>query len=184
MPKIEKGNILISEPYITDDNFFRSVILIADYDEETGAVGFMLNQATDTTLYDIMEEEGFPTIPLFEGGPVQMDSLFFIHSSPILDQDSLEITDKLFWGGNFEDIAPLLKNGSIKEEEIKFFIGYSGWAPGQLEEELQMGSWFISDINYKNILEESGEDLWKYSVGNLKSNDKIWANAPLNPLLN
>lgn len=183
MQKLTKGKILISEPYIADDNFFRSVILIADYDKENGAVGFMLNQVTFSTLADIIEDE-MPSIPLYEGGPVQMDSLFFLHSIEALESTSLEIKKGLFWGGNFEEIKPLLKDGSIAPEEIKVFVGYSGWASGQLEEEIQSGSWFVSSLNTKDILEASDDKLWKYSVENLDTKNKIWANAPLDPLLN
>ena len=182
--KLRKGKILISEPYIQDDNFFRSVILLANYDKENGAVGFMLNQITYSTLNDIIEGEELPPLSLYEGGPVQMDSLFFLHSIEDLKSTSLEIKEDLYWGSNFEEIVPLIKDGSITSNEIKIFVGYSGWASGQLEEEVQSGSWFVSNLRTKDILETGDDVLWKYTVQNLDSKNKIWANAPLDPLLN
>lgn len=182
--KLTKGKILLSEPYLPDENFFRSVILLCDYSKKEGATGFVLNHVLIASLSDAIQEEDTPNLLLFEGGPVEMDALFFIHSRKDLIEDSLKIKDGLYWGGDFKKVIELIRAGELNEDEIKIFIGYSGWSPGQLEQEIESNSWFISDLDANTILNANHETLWKESIKNLNSNDKIWADAPLNPILN
>lgn len=181
---LTKGKILLSEPYLQDENFFRSVVLLCDFSNENGATGFVLNQVLIGTLADAIQDDNCPEIPLYDGGPVQMDSLFFIHSRNDLLKDSLKIKKGLYWGGDFKTAIGLLKTGAIKENEIKMFVGYSGWSSGQLEAEIKEGSWFVSDLDTDTLLNGDHESLWQKSIKNLNSKDKIWADAPLNPLLN
>lgn len=177
------GSILIAEPYLPDNNFTRSVILICEHNEE-GTIGFVLNKPLEVTLNDVMNDSETPDWPLREGGPVGMDAIFFLHTFGNYIKESKKVVGNIYWGGDYEEIKVLLSSNTITEEEARIFVGYSGWAPGQLDEEIKMGSWFISDVNEDLLLKSSDKELWNKAVQNLNSKDKIWANAPKNPFLN
>ena len=121
--------------------------------------------------------------PIYQGGPVEQDNLYFIHKVPDLIPESIEVADGIFWGGNFESLKALLDRQEINENEIRFFLGYSGWGKHQLEDEIELESWFISENNLKNILEEN-ENFWKEEILQKGGSYRLWANAPSNISLN
>jgi putative transcriptional regulator len=177
------GRLLIAEPYLPDNNFTRAVILICEHNE-FGTIGFVLNKPLKVNLNDVMNESDTPGYPLREGGPVGMDSVFFLHTYGNYIKESKKVVGNIYWGGDYNEIKALLSSNAVTEEEARIFVGYSGWAPGQLEEELKSGSWFLSEVDEDLLLKSSDMELWNKAVHNLKSNDKIWANAPKNPFLN
>ena len=127
-----KGKLLIAEPSIIGDvSFNRSVILLADHNS-LGTVGFILNKPLPYSLKDLVENTN-SELTIFNGGPVEQDNLYFIHNSPELIPDSLEISNGVFWGGNFEIVLELINSKLISENDIKFFLGYSGWDEKQLD---------------------------------------------------
>lgn len=182
--KIEKGILLIAEPTIIGDlSFNRSVILLADHNEE-GSVGFILNKPLEYTINDLIPEitAGFK---VYNGGPVEQDNLYFIHTIPELITDSIEISNGIFWGGDFELTKNLINEGKIHKENIRFFLGYSGWSANQLESELQSNSWILSkNTNENGILGKSSTHFWKEKIMELGGEYIIWSNAPENPTLN
>src|SRR4029077_16781585 len=99
--KPEKGKILISEPFLNDPNFKRTIILLAEHNEE-GSIGFILNKPTNLKIKDTIED--FPEFDaiVYYGGPVQLNTLQFIHKAGDIIEGSLEIADGLFWGGSFD----------------------------------------------------------------------------------
>jgi putative transcriptional regulator len=182
--EIAKGRLLVSKPAIIGDpSFGRSVILITEHNHE-GSVGFILNRPVEFLLE--REVDGhIMSYTLHEGGPVDDDNLYFIHSVPELIPGSISIADGLYWGGDFESILGLLSRDLIKDEEIKFFLGYSGWAFQQLEDEVNGGTWNIMENTVgKNILSTRAEDIWKESMMKMGGSNVLWANAPDNPNLN
>jgi len=129
--KPKKGNLLVAEPSLTGDvSFNRSVVLIAEHNDE-GSVGFILNKPLDYTICDLVSDISIP-FQVFNGGPVEQDNLYFIHKVPDLIENSVEISDGIFWGGNFDKTIELINNGTITEQDIRFFLGYSGWGTSQL----------------------------------------------------
>lgn len=182
--KPEKGHLLIAEPSIIGDTSFnRSIILLADYTEE-GSIGFILNKPLEYTLNDLV-----PTaeaqFKVYNGGPVEQDNLYFIHKIPDLIPESIEISLGIYWGGDFEIALKLINDGSITESEIRFFLGYSGWEPNQLENELLSNSWIITKNVYKSDLISKSEDtFWKEKMLELGGDYSIWSNAPENPSYN
>jgi putative transcriptional regulator len=183
--KPEKGKILISEPFLPDLNFSRSVILLAEHNK-TATLGFVLNQGTDLFLHDLFEEIDLPEVRIFKGGPVQLDSLHFIHCDETLSQEASEILPGLYWGGDFELLKTRMNAGIFKPELYKFFMGYSGWSPGQLAYEMEEDSWLVSAITVADALSKtnSGNDLWKKAMTALGGEYALLANSPLNPLWN
>src|ERR1035438_39286 len=154
--KPEQGKLLLSEPFSNDPNFKRTVVLLATHNEE-GSVGFVLNrpmmsplEGGDTKcggclkLGQVIDEFKGCKLPVWDGGPVQRDSLFYIHTLGEAIPDSIHIIGDLFWSGNFETVKALIKGNKIEEHEIRLFVGYSGWAANQLEDEIKRNSWLVA----------------------------------------
>lgn len=180
----KKGHLLIAEPSIIGDiSFNRSVILLADHSPE-GSVGFILNKPLKFTLNELIQETEEKFI-VFNGGPVEQDNLYFIHTVPEIIPESIEISLGIFWGGNFEVVLRLLKNKRLHEGDIRFFLGYSGWEPQQLEEELKSNVWLVDRNIYENdLIIKSNDSFWKEKMVELGGDYSIWSNAPENPSYN
>jgi putative transcriptional regulator len=177
------GDLLIAEPSILNDNeFSRAVILLTEHGNE-GSVGFVLNRLSKYKMQDLFSDLNVD-FPAFKGGPVATENLYFIHSVPELIPNSVKITNEIYWGGNFEAVKSLLKKGLLKNKDIRFFLGYSGWSKGQLFSELKEKSWIIKTNTYKNVFLTNPKTLWKEEILKLGNKYKIWANAPQNPRLN
>lgn len=182
--KAEKGDLLISEPYLPDPNFERTVILICEHDEN-GTFGFVLNKLTDYSFDEVMElAENFDE-KVFLGGPVQQDTLHFIHRSPELFEQKKEIIDGIYWGGEFDKLLSLINTKQINKKDFKFFLGYSGWSEGQLNEELKAKSWIVyKKTTAAKVLDMSPEDLWRQALSEMGGKFKMFANYPVDPNLN
>ena len=181
--KASKGKLLVAEPTIlTDRSFNRSVILITEHDEN-GSVGFIFNKPTEYTLGDLFTELD-STLPVYFGGPVSENNLYFVHSVPELIPDSIEISNGVFWGGDFDAVMKLLKEDVLSKNDIRFFLGYSGWSSKQLEEELSVYSWVVIENNFQNLFNINHNSFWKDEIKKFGGVYKIWANAPSNPSLN
>jgi putative transcriptional regulator len=182
--KLNKGYLLIAEPSIIGDlSFNRSVILLADHNAD-GSVGFIMNKPLKYTINDLIPEIN-ANFKIFNGGPVEQDNLYFIHNIPELIPNSIEISNGIYWGGDFESTKELINKGQIKKENIRFFLGYTGWEENQLEKEMEANSWIITKNNYENkIIGKSTAHFWKEQIIELGGEYLIWSNAPENPYLN
>ena len=145
---LKKGDFLVSQPFMMDGNFRRTVIFLTEYNEE-GALGFILNRPLEYNADELMAE--FPEFDdaAYFGGPVATNTIHYVHRVGHLLDDSIEVKDGIFWGGNYDKLKVLIDNKMILPGDIKFYVGYSGWSPGQLEDELVHGSWIVvpSDVN-------------------------------------
>lgn len=182
--KAKKGKLLIAEPALTGDvSFNRSVVLLAEHNAE-GAVGFILNKPLEYDICDLVSEIKVP-LKVFNGGPVEQDNLYFIHKVPDLIEDSIEISDGIYWGGDFEKIVELVNTNIITENDIRFFLGYSGWASLQLDQELTSKSWVVVKNEYQSdIIQKSTTAFWQEKMVELGGEYLIWSNSPENPTLN
>ncbi|MBT0608170.1 YqgE/AlgH family protein [Aequorivita echinoideorum] len=182
--KPAKGLLLVAEPSIIGDvSFNRSVVLIAEYNE-AGSVGFILNKPLDYKLKDFVPEVS-SNLPVYNGGPVEQDNLYFIHRIPEMIPESIEISNGIYWGGDFNAILHLLKDDQIKKDQIRFFLGYSGWGIDQLEKELEVNSWVVAPNNYDNlIVGKSNSNFWKEKMIEFGGDYLLWSNAPENPAFN
>ena len=184
--KIEprKGDLLISEPFLADPNFARTVILLCEHNEE-GSFGFVLNKPATLRLNELIEDVEERDDTVYIGGPVQQNTLQFIHRHENLIEGGMEIRDGVFWGGNFEQMLAMIDGNLIPKDEIKFFVGYSGWAAGQLKGELELNSWIISrDVSIDQIFNTNVESLWKEVLRTMGGKYKIISNFPVDPRLN
>lgn len=182
--KPKKGDLLIAEPSIIGDvSFNRSIVLLADHNQE-GSVGFILNKPLDYTISDLIPEVE-ANFKVYNGGPVEQDNLYFIHKVPDLIPDSIEISLGIYWGGDFNKAMELIIKSDIKENDIRFFLGYSGWDANQLENELKNNSWVVTENIYKkDIIEKDYQSFWKEKMLELGGEYSIWSNAPENPNYN
>lgn len=180
----KKGNLLIAEPAIIGDiSFNRSIILLADHTED-GSIGFILNKPLDYTISDLIPELD-AQFRVYNGGPVEQDNLYFIHKVPELIPNSIEISFGIYWGGDFNKVAELIAKKELNENNIRFFLGYSGWDAEQLKEELQSNSWVVTENIYKkNIIEKDYESFWKEKMLEFGGEYTIWSNAPEDPSFN
>lgn len=178
---IKKGKILIAEPSIIGDiSFNRSIILLADHNNE-GSIGFILNKPLDYCLGDLIPEIE-SNLPIYNGGPVQQDNLYFIHKVAELIPESIEISEGLFWSGNFEQVSKLVAEEKINENDIRFFLGYSGWEANQLSSELKGNTWILSEnTHHNNIIKVVDTAFWKNKMLALGGEYSIWSNAPEHP---
>lgn len=182
MEKPKKGMLLIAEPFLGDASFERSVVLITDHNAD-GTVGFVLNRPLDLRIEQVLDS--FPSYnpELYYGGPVQKNNLYYLHSKGALIPDSVEVFPGMYWGGKINAIKELLATGLLKEDEIKFFLGYSGWGKDQLLVELHEKSWILAEPTL-NLLSTDPKTLWKELILGLGGDYLLWANAPIDPILN
>ena len=180
---LQKGRLLASEPYLPDPNFERTIILLTEHNED-GSVGFVLNKPSETLVSEVVDDIKRIQSKVYIGGPVQQDTLHFIHRIPSLT-DSIEVGKGIFWGGNFEQLVLLIETNQLSVLDIKFFLGYSGWSPGQLEEELKTDSWIVSDrLSEDLIFETPSEDMWKRTLQSLGGRFSVYSNYPIDPSMN
>ncbi|HET7117936.1 MAG TPA: YqgE/AlgH family protein [Hanamia sp.] len=178
-----KGTLLIANPFLKDPNFSRTVIFICENVNE-GTFGFVLNKQFPKNLNEILPELNDLNLPVYSGGPVQGDSLHFLHQYPDLIIGGEEVFKGVYWGGNFESLQIHLKNNDIDKNKIRFFIGYSGWTEGQLDFEMKEGSWLTVEATRELIFETSPENTWRESLNQLGGEYKMLANYPTDPQLN
>jgi putative transcriptional regulator len=182
--ELKKGHLLIAEPSIIGDlSFNRSVILLADHNKK-GSVGFIINKPLKYTINDLVPDIK-ASFKIYNGGPVEQDNLYFIHNIPDLIPNSVEISNGIYWGGEYEITKELINKGKINKNNIRFFLGYTGWEKDQLEAEMEESSWIITKNNYENkIIGKSTSHFWKEQIKELGGEYLIWSNAPENPTSN
>lgn len=179
----QKGRILVSEPYLPDPNFERTIILLCEHNDE-GSFGFIMNKPSVAKLGDVMQDLQEIDAPVFIGGPVQQDTLHYIHRLPDLE-DSIEVIEGIYWGGNFEQLVSLIETKQVAASDIKFFLGYSGWSAGQIDEELKEDSWIVSDkVNEELLFDIKAEAMWQYALKRMGGRFSVYSNYPQDPRLN
>src|SRR5215213_8371714 len=150
MNLLEPGILLIADPFLKDPNFMRTVVFLCEHQEE-GSFGFVLNRSYDYTLNELVSGLEDLKIPLFYGGPVQIDTIHFLHQYPDEIPGGLEVMKGIYWGGDFDKVVDMIRNESIDTTKIRFYIGYSGWTSGQLDNELTEKSWLTVKATRKIV---------------------------------
>ncbi len=178
-----KGKILISEPFLPDTFFNRSIVYLTDHTPE-GSVGFILNKNLSINVSDAVNGFEEWNESLCMGGPVSPDTLHYLHCLGDIIPKSVWIDENIFWGGDIETIRLLIREKLIKKNQIRFFLGYSGWAAGQLEKELNENSWVIAKIKSDIVLNNQFDDAWKRVLRGFKNKYRIWADFPESPDMN
>lgn len=183
MNLLEAGILLIADPFLKDPNFMRTVVFLCEHQDE-GSFGFVLNRHYDYSLNELVSGLDDLKIPVFYGGPVQIDTIHFLHQYPDLIPGGYEIIDGIYWGGDFETAISLIRSKQIDPHRIRFFIGYSGWGSGQLKDELKEKSWLTVHANRKIIFHKQTDEIWKDSLRLLGGEYEMMINFPIDPQLN
>ena len=181
---MDPGSLLIADPSIIGDtNFHRSIILLVEHNFD-GSFGFIINNPLNHTTNDLTVEMKYD-FPLYYGGPVDQDNLFFMHKMGNLIPNSIRIQNDLYWGGDFKAIVSLVNNKKLKVNDIKFFLGYSGWSANQLISEIKSKNWIIKkNSNSSDIFTNKSESLWSKEMKKLGGDFLLWSNSPENPFEN
>ncbi len=179
----KKGSVLISEPFLMDNYFKRSIVLLTEHNED-GTIGFVLNKPVGVSINKVIDN--FPAIDaeVALGGPVNTSSLHYIHTLGDIIPNSLPVLGNIYWGGDFEAVERLIASGNINNTQIRFFLGYSGWSPNQLENELTENAWVVSDISPDEIMTPMHRHFWKKTLQRMGSKYEMWSNFPENPEMN
>lgn len=182
--RLQPGQLLLSEPFMTDENFRRTVVLLCSHTEEEGTVGLIVNKPINIRLHDVLEN--FPPFraKVYLGGPVGTDTIQFVHSLGDEIEGSIKLSEHLYWGGNFEQMRELISAGNIKQDDVRFYLGYSGWGMGQLKQEMEDSSWIIGKATYKYIFQSDNNTLWRDVMRGMGGIYSTMAGYPENPILN
>lgn len=150
---IAPGTMLISAPTMNDPNFNNAVILIAEYNEN-GALGFIVNKIFERPLNELVEFSSSPAFPLYKGGPVDKEHLYFIHQRNDLIPGGTLIAGNMYMGGDFKQAIRHINQKTLTTADIKICIGYCGWDAGDLENEVAEGSWKQEDHMHDLVFRE------------------------------
>lgn len=183
MIKPGPGILLIADPFLKDPNFLRTVVFLCEHKQE-GSFGFVLNRQYQNTLDELIPELEAFKFPVFYGGPVQVDTIHFLHQYPDMIPGGQEVFQGVYWGGDFDAVVKLILSREITPDKIRFFIGYSGWSEGQLEEEMKEKTWLTVKASRNLVFHKNYEDIWKDSLRHLGGDYEIMVNFPIDPQLN
>ena len=180
----QAGNVLLSEPFLDDPYFGRKVVLLCEHNEE-GSFGFVLNNFVDIDVDEVMDDLPKMNTRISVGGPVKNGNLYYLHTRADISE-SIPVVDGVHMGGDFDQIRKLIRDGALRANEIRFFIGYSGWSPAQLQDEIKSRSWFVAEANKNDIMrtDEENEVYWKRLISDMGEGYTHIANAPNDPSLN
>jgi putative transcriptional regulator len=179
----ERGRLLISEPFLPDPNFERTVVLLCEHNEE-GSFGFVLNKPSILKVNEVVEDIGELENLVFVGGPVQQDTLHFIHRNAGV-VNAVEIGSNVHWGGDFDNLISMCDTRQISSADVRFFLGYSGWGPGQLDSELDQESWIVCDFVTDQLLFDTDPQvLWRKALDSMGGRFSVYSNYPVDPRLN
>jgi putative transcriptional regulator len=178
-----QGQLLIAHPLLSDGFFNRSVIYLTNHNAE-GAVGFSLNFKTQFLLRDVRPQIRNGNFPIFEGGPVAKNQLFFLHTLGHDVPDSFSIGNNIWVGGDFNELLHLIEHGKVKTHEVRFFAGYSGWGENQLEGEIENKHWLVYDPPSSAFFQSDPDELWGQQLAEIKDSYSIFANFGSDPSMN
>ncbi|MCA2978317.1 MAG: YqgE/AlgH family protein [Myxococcaceae bacterium] len=152
---------LIAMPQMLDPNFARTVVLVLEHDDE-GAMGLVINRAADLTFADLKQSQrleiapGRELDPIFVGGPVEPHRGFVLHDDGSVAERAA-LLPGLFLSVTTDALEPLVKDPSTR---LRFCLGYAGWGPGQIEREIQQGSWLFTEARPDVVLTGEPERVW------------------------
>ncbi len=174
---LRTGDVLLSEPFMLDSNFKRSAVLLCEHGEE-GSIGFILNKKLDMRVDELIAEFPEFNAPVYFGGPVQTDTIHYVHNVGDLLEDSRSVSNGVWWGGSFEKLKFLISSELITPQNIRFFVGYSGWSEDQLNEEMEAKSWVIADMHPNYLFKSKPNALWEQIMSNKGDAYSVIATLP------
>lgn len=177
------GLLLVAEPAMLDPNFKRAVVLLCDHGEE-GSVGLIINKPTELYLPEVLLEPTGLENQVFLGGPVQPDTLHFIHDYPDAVPDAIGVADTIAWGGGFDEVAEQIRLGALDASRFRFFAGYAGWGADQLADEVADDSWLLTRASRDLVLSHPPDTLWRTLIASFGGEVALLVNYPDDPTMN
>lgn len=165
--RVDPGMLLAAWPDMLDPNFMHSVLLVCQHTSE-GAYGFVLNRPANRVIGELVSTHPLLSrspFPVYVGGPVESDTMQFVHSVPEEIPGGVSLDGKLWLGGEVDAMASFLDaNPEAARSQLKVFLGYAGWGALQLEIELTSGSWLPGPADPEALFGEGGEEAWRRVV--------------------
>ena len=177
------GVLFIADPFLKDPNFMRTVVLLTEH-HDNGSIGFVINRKYENTLDELLPEMDGHKLPVYYGGPVEINTVHFLHCYPAKIPGGVEILKGVFWGGDFDAVVSLIKSGQADPTRIRFFVGYSGWGKGQLEMEITEKTWLTTEAIPQLVFHKNAENVWKDSLKHMGGDYEMMINFPIDPQLN
>ena len=178
-----KGKIIISEPFLQDNYFKRSIVLLTEHSDE-GSVGFVLNKPLNLKVQEVIADFPHTNALVALGGPVNTNTLHYLHTLGDIIPSSVPVLDNIYWGGEFEVVKKLIESGNLNRENIRFFLGYSGWSANQLDNELSDNAWVVAEIDPMEVMVPMNKHFWKNTLKRMGKKFEMWSNFPENPQMN
>lgn len=176
------GTLLVAEPYLPDPNFFRTVVLLVEHNAG-GSLGFVLNRPAPVRVREVTDFFGEVDYPLFHGGPVQRNTLHIVHGIAQLPE-AQRVTEGVYWTGDPRSLRAILATRDLPPTMIRFFAGYAGWAPGQLDGEILQKSWIVVPAKREYVFTPQPENLWRQVLTDMGGKYALWATFPEDPRVN
>ncbi|MBL7790265.1 MAG: YqgE/AlgH family protein [Chitinophagales bacterium] len=181
--KVEPGSLLISYPFLEDDYFYRSVICMIEHNGE-GSFGLIINKKMPYKIGELVPILSHLDNHIYMGGPVDTQSLFFLHPYPDL-KDTMKVAEGLYMNGDIQELKDMIELDFAQGQEIRFYLGYSGWSVNQLQGEIDEKSWLIGPSNPGLVYDDSLDDIiWRKAVEQLGDEYKDLAKFPIDPQMN
>ena len=178
------GTLLVAHPMLTDPNFRRGVVLLCQHEPESGSFGLVLNRRLPHPMNEaIVGFDAFDT-ELFQGGPVQPETLHVLHRNGSLIEGSVRVADDVYWGGDPEMIRLAVETGLAPLESFRFYIGYAGWGDEQLRSELEEEAWFLHGVRAAHLFDENPDRLWRVVLREMGGEYAVLSTFPDDPRLN
>ncbi len=174
---IEPGSLLISMPSMLDPNFMHTVVLLVDH-TPMGAYGLVVNRQLGADLGGLMSDRTSSTFPVYCGGPVETQTLQFVHRLPQLISGGTRLGQDLYLGGSIEAMLGMVEEEGVGAD-LRVLLGSSGWGGGQLENELQTGSWRQAPPDADSVFKAgSAESIWRAILGGLDAEGEQLSHLP------
>lgn len=177
------GILLIADPFLKDPNFLRTVVLLCEHNTG-GSFGFVLNRIYENTLDELIPELEGHKLPVYYGGPVQLNTIHLLHQLPEKVPGGQEVLKGIYWGGDFDVVVSMIRNNDPDVKKIRFFLGYSGWSEGQLNDEMNEKTWLTVKANSRLVFHSEYTEIWKEALKHLGGDYEMMVNFPIDPQLN
>ena len=175
--ELAPGILLVAPPDLQDPNFKRAVVLLCEH-SDTGTFGLILNQNINVEMSELLEDA------VHVGGPVQMDTLYFLHRFGADVGDATRVCPDVYWGGEFEKLQDTIRAREVTRSDVRFYLGYAGWSSGQLQEEVDAGAWILTQGSAELVFDTEAATLWRNVMIGLGGEYALLANFPDEPRLN
>ena len=160
--KAKKGRVLIADPFSDDEYFGRSVVFLCEHNEE-GSFGFVLTNYIDLDLQEVAKNFPKFNTKVSIGGPVHIENIYFIHTLGELIPASQLVDEGIYLGGDYDTLLQLIDDNKVQPNQVRFFLGFSGWSKGQLETEIKEHAWIVGSVlNNGEIMDVTVDDLWTH----------------------